>query len=666
MARHLPFRHVHLDFHTSPDIDGVGSRFDKKRFQEALKLGHVNFITLFSKCHHGWSYHPTEVGKMHPHLSFDLLRAQMDACKEIGVQTPVYLSAGVDTLAGPLHPEWRRISPEGSYSGWGWKPTEPGFHQMCFRGPYLDYLCDQIREVCRNYPDADGIFLDIINTAPCCCRYCQEWMAARGLDLRKPEDLEVCARDVLQTYYERTTAAARELNPAMPVFHNSGNIAPGHRDILRFFSHLELESLPTGGWGYDHYPLSAKYVQKLGLDFLGMTGKFQTSWGEFGGFKHPNALRYECAAMLAYGSKCSVGDQLHPDGEMDLSTYGVIGAAYQEVEKKEPWCDHVRNVADVGVLMECAQPGSAADRPTPADTGAGRMLLESHILFDMVDNESDFSEYRVLVLPDAVKIGPALKAKLDAYLARGGRLFLTGASGLDDDRKRFLFDVGATTSGVSGFNPDYVLPKEGLRADYLSTPNVVYAASQRVTVTDGESLGDIFDPYFNREYNHFCSHQHTPYRPEPSGYACGVRKGNVLYLAHPIFTVYFRKAAVTYREYAMRALRSLLGPSTVEVEGLPSTGRVTLQDQSAEKRQILHLLYANTIRRGGPGGEGIEVVEELLPLYGLKATVRPTKPVTGVRLVPEGRTLAFETHDDGSISFTVDKLLCHQMVELRN
>jgi hypothetical protein len=43
-----------------------------------------------------------------------------------------------------------------------------------------------------------------------------------------------------------------------------------------------------------------------------MTGKFHTTWGEFGGFKRPNALRYECAAMLAFGSKCSIGDQLHP------------------------------------------------------------------------------------------------------------------------------------------------------------------------------------------------------------------------------------------------------------------------------------------------------------------------------------------------------------------
>ena len=165
----MRFRQVHLDFHTSPDIDGIGAKFDKRRFQDALRLGHVDSITLFSKCHHGWSYHPTKVGRMHPHLAFDLLRAQIDAAKEIGVATPVYLSAGIDNVASHEHPEWRAMNDKGQYLGWVAEPAKPGFHAMCFRSPYLDYLCDQIREACRLFPDADGIFLDIVGKKPCCC-----------------------------------------------------------------------------------------------------------------------------------------------------------------------------------------------------------------------------------------------------------------------------------------------------------------------------------------------------------------------------------------------------------------------------------------------------------------------------------------------------------------
>ena len=81
---HLRFRQVHLDFHTSGLIPGIGAKFSKRQFQEALKVGHVNSITVFSKCHHGYSYHPTKIGQMHPHLKFDLLARQIDACREIG------------------------------------------------------------------------------------------------------------------------------------------------------------------------------------------------------------------------------------------------------------------------------------------------------------------------------------------------------------------------------------------------------------------------------------------------------------------------------------------------------------------------------------------------------------------------------------------------------
>lgn len=35
----LPSRQVHLDFHTSEFIPGIGEKFDKKQFQETLKPG---------------------------------------------------------------------------------------------------------------------------------------------------------------------------------------------------------------------------------------------------------------------------------------------------------------------------------------------------------------------------------------------------------------------------------------------------------------------------------------------------------------------------------------------------------------------------------------------------------------------------------------------------
>ena len=90
---------------------------------------------------------------------FDLLKAQYDAAKEIGVNVPVYLSAGIDNVASYDHPEWREIRANGQLGGGEPEEiTNPGFHSMCFNSPYMDYLCEQIKEAVELFPECDGIF----------------------------------------------------------------------------------------------------------------------------------------------------------------------------------------------------------------------------------------------------------------------------------------------------------------------------------------------------------------------------------------------------------------------------------------------------------------------------------------------------------------------------
>lgn len=667
----LRFRQIHLDFHTSPDIPEIGARFDKKRWQDTLQAAAVDSITCFAKCHHGWSYHPTKVGKVHPNLGFDLLRAQYDACKEIEINVPIYLSAGVDDLAAYEHPEWRDMSIEGGYAGWNTKPLEPGFKMLDFHSPYLDYLCAQIEEVAHLFPDCDGIFLDIISQVGAGGRWSLDYMKAHDLDPSKEEDREKSRQAALLSYYQRTTSAGKCVHANMPVFHNSGHISRGDHSVLAFQGHLELESLPTGGWGYDHFPESARYVVNLDRDFLGMTGKFHTTWGEFGGFKHPNALRYECAAMIAHGARCSVGDQLHPSAALDESTYEIVGEAYRDVAAKEAWCVNAAQVADVGILSSEAEHQGHA-RNSGADTGASRILLEEHILFSIVDRSMDFNRFRLLIVPDDILIDDALEADLRNYVEQGGKLLLSGESGLRKDKSGFAFDIGAEWSGESEFTPDFVLPAPGFQPSFVKTPFVMYFPSQRIRVTSGQSVGEVYDPYFNRTFQHYSSHQHTPNKTEPSGFDSGVIHGNIAYLAHPVFSIYRGYGAVAVKEYAAAVIRRMLGEKTVTFANFPSTARVTLTRQEEAKRWVLHLLYANTVARGGQirlsGGTvatnaAIEVIEELMPLRDILTTLKLGAPIKSVTLEPDGEALPFEVKDD-EVSFTLPEFYCHQMVVL--
>jgi len=666
----LRFRQIHLDFHVSPDVEGVGEKFNKQRWQEILKRAEVDSITLFSKCHHGWSYHDTAVGKRHPQLSFDLLRAQIDASREIGLRTPIYLSAGLDCLAASEHPEWIERDADGApVRG---KPLQPGFNKMCFFSPYLDYLCAQIEESVTLFPECDEVFLDIINQRAGCSPWAMAYMADAGLDAGLETDRRLAAAEALRRYYQRTTAASRHLRPDMPVFHNSGHIQRGDSEVNGYQSHFELESLPTGGWGYDHFPESASYVAQLGKPFLGMTGKFHTTWGEMGGFKHPNALRYECSAMLAYGAGCSVGDQPMPSMDLDPGTYENIGIAYREVKTKEPWCRGALPFVRIGVLS-CQAESPGDGRNNASDTGAVRMLLEEHLPFALLDREMDFSPFAVMIFPDAIRFDEKLTAKVGSYLQAGGKVFLTGESGLRSDHTGFAFDLGADWEGASPFLPDYIQPRADLRPEFTTAPFVHYQRSQRIKVRDGQSLGEVYDPWFNRTFAHFSGHQHAPPRPDPSGYACGVRRENLVYLAHPSFAAYRAMGHLTCRRFVAKCLRHLLGAEEPVRTNLPSSARLTLTRQEEENRWMVHLLYATRLSRGGAialdagtvqsAGRNVEVIEELLPLSNIDVSVRVGTPIHTVRLEPQGEEIPFR-EADGFVHFHLAGFCCHQMVAL--
>ncbi len=660
----LPQRQVHLDFHTSEHVPGIGSKFDKAQFQACLKKGHVNSITVFAKCHHGWAYFPSQTNKMHPHLDFDLLGEMLQACAEIGVQAPVYISAGLDEKYFYEHPDhsvfhtptWGTPNVV-EENGMHYVPEHgPGYHVLCMNSPYFDVLVSQVEEVVRKY-DPVGIFLDIVGERPCFCPYCRAEVQKLGWDPEDHASYSKLAAVTYKKYYEGINAAARAIKPGIRIFHNQGHIPCGRRDFAAANTHQEIESLPTGGWSYDHFPKSAKYTAILGDEYLGMTGKFHTTWGEFGGFKHPNALRYEIALSLANSACCSIGDQMHPEGFLDEATYELIGIAYAEAERVEQYCYDVTTMADIGVLSIESIIGNA--RNHPADTGSGRMLLEGKYLYDVLDTACDFSKYKLLILPDAVVItDAALLAKLKDFVAGGGKLLCSGTSGTDGNQ--MLFDFGADWQGKGDYQPSYLrptFPALGLPV----TSYVMYSANYKLQLTDPAARveGYVRYPYFNRERGYFCSHQHTPFVTEDAAPGVVIGKDGG-YIAWDIFSEYADKGSIILKQTVLHVIDTLLGQSKTLVTNLPSAGIVTLNQQPAQSRFVLHALYASPIKRGS----GIEVIEDLVPVHNTAFEIKTEKQIKRVMAVPQNKEIPF-TCENGVCRFTVDQFTCSQIVTLQ-
>jgi hypothetical protein len=663
----LRFRQVHLDFHTSPLIPGIGSRFDAKKFAQAFKDAWVDSVTVFSKCHHGLSYHPTKIGKQHPHLDFDLLRAQIDALHAVGINAPVYLTATWDEYAAHTHPEWRIVSPDGAYpmfrpehgNGVGWAYLDLGT-------PYLDYLCAQTEEVMERYPDADGIFMDISFQLPSINAYTQDRMDELGLDWTDAGDRAKFTAMKVDNYFRRVRDTVHKHNPKMPLFFNSGHMRRGLREHYKYYSHLELESLPTAGWGYEHFPLSARYFDALGIPFLGMTGKFHMHWGEVGGYKKPEALIYEAGAMLAHGARCSIGDHLHPTGQIDGSTMGIIAPAYKWVAEREAWAVDTANRADIALLsVEAAskpQIGVQGHGGGP-DEGAVRVLLEGKFAFDVVDLESDLAPYRLVILPDAVPVDKKLKAKLDKYVKQGGRVLLTGMSGIDPEAG-FVLDVGAEWKGTSANKGgDYLLPLKELRAAFVNDPLFMYQPAQKIRIKGGKSLGQVYEPYFDRTPRHFSGHVNAASKPEASGFAAGVTKGSYIYLSFPIFSCYDQVGTVAMLEIAEKLIDFALGGERLIKTSLPRAGRVTVRSQKRKKRDVVHLLHATPALRGTHRGAPVQPIQDLVTLGAIDVDVATASKVKSVKLVPTGERLDF-TDAAGRVRFTVPSLTGHQMIEV--
>jgi len=104
----LRFRQIHLDFHTSPLIEKIGADFDPDDYAETLRKAHVNSVTTFARCHHGYIYFNTKKfpERRHPHLTRNLLKEQIQACHKRNIRVPIYVTIQWDLFSANLHPEW--------------------------------------------------------------------------------------------------------------------------------------------------------------------------------------------------------------------------------------------------------------------------------------------------------------------------------------------------------------------------------------------------------------------------------------------------------------------------------------------------------------------------------------------------------------------------------
>ena len=301
-------------------------------------------------------------------------------------------------------------------------------------------------EVCERYKCLDGVFFDIVFCYDACyCPDCLRGMRQAGLD----PDSEADARAYYRMQKKITLDGLRSIilkkHPDASVFFNSGGAEIDKPEWHYASTHFEMEDLPTAWGGYDKMPMRARYFAGLGKDYLGMTGKFHRSWGEFGGYKTPEALKFECAAMLANGARISVGDQLPPSGRMDPDTYRNIGKAFSYAQQIEEYCFDTAETAKLGIMV-------STDSKRNEDIA--KLILDCQIDFDVVHCTAELDKFDTVILPDNYRLDPEQGRDFDAYVRKGGKVL-----------------CAATTAPPSPIPPSWPLPVPSASTSSMSPPS---------------------------------------------------------------------------------------------------------------------------------------------------------------------------------------------------
>ena len=637
----LPSRQVHLDFHTSEFIPGIGEKFDKKDWQNTLKIGRVNQINIFAKCHHSWSYYPTKIGRQHPNLKFDLLGAQIEACHEIGVKCPIYYSVGWSASEAINHPEWVSRKKDGQYQallydfnakGTDLKP-ENGWLWLCpaSGGPYSEFIKKQVEEICLNY-QVDGFWFDIyhVSNMGCYCESCIHRMLDEGINMNYHEAVVRNTALAVKKHQVELRTIVTKYHPEATVYFNATSHvryeASFKERLFDLNTQQELEDLPTTWGGYDKLPLEAKYHLQEKSAIVAMSGKFHKSWGEFGGFKHADAIKYEAAAMISNGAACNFGDQLHPSGQLDIETYRNIGKAYEYVEKIEKYGLGGSPVSKLGIWLTLN---------AKADLGVVNILLETHKDF-ILANEKNLDQLELLIVPSQSCLSDKQATKINDWVNRGGKMIVFGEGAMDKNHQSFILNVGADFIGFSEYQFDFTVVKPALGKEVVSTPFLNYESALRIKPKSGTMLAAVREPYFNRTYEKYSGHRATPYQLEDSQYPAVIQNGNVIFFAHKLDQLYYTHAVRLHRQLVENAIDLLYEKPLLAVKNLPSCGRVSFLKQELENRYVAHLLYAPALQRGE-----VMVIEDFLPVPGVEIEVNVPEKVKKVYQIPDGKKVDF-------------------------
>lgn len=582
-------RRLHLDFHNPAGIPDIAADFEAAAFAQTVRKAGFDGVTVFAMDAHGYCYFPTEKGTPHPSLRMDLLGDMVRGCREEGLKVGAYVSVGCNDHAMP---EWLQIDKDG-------KPRtfieQGGYQMVCINSPHVERnILPVTSELVERY-SLDAIWYDMLFffDEGCRCRYCLDRMAGMGLDPAEPVDMRAHMRGSVDAFVDKSASLIRQTCPDMEVTHNGLSIHERPAGLAQA-SYIDVEALATGGWGYFYIPTKVRYFRTLGKPVTGMTSAFHRSWGDFGTLKARALLEYEVYTILAAGGTVAIGDQMLPRGTLETARYERIGEVLNSVALLDEWMAGATPQAEAAILL---YPLAQGQFPGDSWVGACKVLMECNIQFDTIDLQSDWSRYKLIVMPDACHSGreTGVQEKIQDYLKNGGSIMASG-----DAVDVLPNDVVTRREGGSQ-EAAYLRVTGDWAADVPAIPHVLMSGYLSVEAPDCEVLATLVAPYTSSSMELQYSSRQVPYCTYTENPVI-VRNDTIIYIASPIFREYSRHGYGVHRQILADAIKLLL-PEPLAKGDLPLSFELATFRQG--DRVICFIVPYAPVR-----GDHVEQIEE--------------------------------------------------------
>ena len=639
------------DNNTMPAFPDMGENFNVELFTDRIKQCGADHLVFHVRCDQGMAYYNTKIGIRHPSLQYDLFGEIADACQRKGIALTAYFNGGISSAEGVAHRDWATLYFDGrEYRD---PPFTPYVRTMCYNTGYRDHLISMVREVADNY-SVSGFFIDCLGSYPCVCPVCVNEMKGKGIDYNDEEKVIEFAEYSAQRLSEDISRVARAVNPDYLLYFSE----VGYEEQAETGSYIECVGLPTGGYGYEFLPVMAHYLRTLGdKPVINMTGRFY-DWGDFGGLRPEAAIMSELLYGLANGMRPSVGGHFHPRGDLNNAVFDRIEIIYKELQTMEPWFGNAKNITEIAVVFPAKTVEIREDHILRSTV---RMLSELHLQFDVVTTFSDWSKYKVLIIPDDIPFTDEVARRVKAHLAAGKAVISSGSSGLDTEQKKFVLEKewGVRYLGENSFDPAYFTVDKRFNAGLPDMPLSQYSSGVDLEAMPGTKVeANLIKPYYNRHWDGEYAFYYTP-PDKVTNLPALTMNGNVAHFSHRIFSGYADKASVELKTVFSNVLDSYLPDPVFKSDDLPSIARAFVTEQPG--RRMVHLLSYVPEMRGQT-----QMIEEPVKLRDVKISLRTDgKAPKKVYIAPGRKSLRYKV-ENGYINVTVPECNGYSLIVFEN